>query len=564
MLLQLAYLKSHSDGQSRKWYEQKFDRLATLSAGVNGVIFFAAAQSIQFFEGPPDQAHALLRALNAGRLPKQTLKNPLKTKSIKRSGLHLVEISAAEMARLQSLCDKAPDFFKALSTLANTSKAPEIEFDPARLAYFKADKPMPQNQQADFFEFCTQVAADEVFLMRSDSQIVYVNQSACNKLGYEKNELEGMRVWEWDPLFPQSVWPGFWAEFVDKKHLHFETQHKKKTGEVFPVEIHAHLYTQAGEPYLLAFVQDIQERKQAEEKLLQYKAKLEKNADNREQHIRTIFELASDGIHVLNQNGDVIECNQAFAKSLGYSKNQALKLNVRDWDVAIPEHKLRAVIKELIDAPKAFQTKHRRKDGSVFDVEVNARGIVLDGEVYLYASSRDITQRIHDQEEIRRLASTDQLTGLSNRHDFMQKFDHYFEKAKRGSGSLALMFFDLDHFKWINDQYGHLVGDEVLIYVADLLKKSCRGTDVVGRFGGDEFVVLLLNSNREGAVAFAEKIFLKLKKPFKRKRDLSITIRLSIGISVFPEFKGSVEELMQKADQALYVSKQEGRDRYSF
>lgn len=124
------------------------------------------------------------------------------------------------------------------------------------------------------FRFSTEVGTDGVFLIKDDSSIAYVNYSACQKLGYTTQELMGMHVWEWDPLFPKESWPGFWKEFI-KKRLHFETKHKNKYGKIFPVEIHAHLYTHDGNNYALAFVNDISQ-KRLEADLLSYKMQLEK------------------------------------------------------------------------------------------------------------------------------------------------------------------------------------------------------------------------------------------------------------------------------------------------
>ena len=144
------------------------------------------------------------------------------------------------------------------------SEKGDYTFDPSRLPFFKAEA-FSDSGTFDFFRFAVEVSADEVFLMRDDSEIVYVNQSACQRLGYTQEELVGMKVWQWDPLFPQSAWPGFWTEFEQSKHLHFETEHKTKDGVVFPVEIHAHYFVNGDEAFLLAFVADLTERKRLEE-----------------------------------------------------------------------------------------------------------------------------------------------------------------------------------------------------------------------------------------------------------------------------------------------------------
>ncbi|MCG8610334.1 MAG: ATP-binding protein [Pseudomonadales bacterium] len=132
-----------------------------------------------------------------------------------------------------------------------------------------------------FNQFSTEVAADEVFWMQSDSRIIYANKSACDRLGYRKEELLGMYVWDWDPLFPKEVWPTFWQEFVEKKHIIFETQHQTKQGDVFPVEIKAHYFECEGDGYLFAYVTDISERNRQAAEIKAYQENLENKVAQR-------------------------------------------------------------------------------------------------------------------------------------------------------------------------------------------------------------------------------------------------------------------------------------------
>lgn len=158
-------------------------------------------------------------------------------------------------------------------------KSGKKSFDPARLPFYQAESAV-DSKNLDFFKYAIEVAADEVFLMQSDSGIVYVNQSACNRLGYTSDELVGMKVWQWDPLFQESAWPGFWEDFVDKKHLHFETQHRTKFNEIFPVEIHAHYFAQDNEEFLLAFVNDLSEKRRLEQENIELVYREKEYAEN--------------------------------------------------------------------------------------------------------------------------------------------------------------------------------------------------------------------------------------------------------------------------------------------
>ncbi|KTC83422.1 PAS domain S-box protein [Legionella cincinnatiensis] len=598
---------------------------------------------------------------------------------------------------LYGLClNNKADFIQKLIDLANDTHPYGKEFNPNNLPFFKEKEVIETPFKDDFFRFSTEVGADEVFLMRDDSSIVYVNHSACQKLGYTNKELIGMYVWEWDPLFPKESWPGFWEEFLKKRRLHFETKHKKKSGEIFPVEIHAHLYTHDGNDYALAFVNDISQRKQIEAELLTHKMQLEKiiesrneklkklisklslhkrildthcsvaitNADgtityvnnkfcelsgyskdellganhrilmsdyhdrifyknmyqtitmgsiwkgifcnkakdghlywidisiipkldktgkpfeyysvctditarklieltleNKEKQVRTILELAGDGIHILDKNGFVIECSESFAKSLGYTKEEVLKLNVLDWDAKIPKEKMHNILKHLLHSVEVFETKHKRQNGSVFDVEINAKGIVLDGQHYIYASSRDITERLKAQRRIAKMANFDQLTGLANRHKLLEAFENYMQIARRDQKKLILILADMDSFKHINDTYGHLAGDAALKHVAGKLKKKCRPYDIAARIGGDEFAVLIFNAELSVGIQYIEQVCSKIKNTFLIQ-DNPLLLSLSIGVAMFPDHAQSIDELFRKADLALYQSKKDSRVRY--
>ncbi|WP_115701748.1 PAS domain S-box protein [Legionella sainthelensi] len=598
---------------------------------------------------------------------------------------------------LYGLClNNKSDFIQKLIDIANDHHPSGNEFNPNTLPFFKDKEVIKTPFKDDFFRFSTEVGTDGVFLIKDDSSIAYVNYSACQKLGYTTQELMSMHVWEWDPLFPKESWPGFWKEFIKKKRLHFETKHKNKYGKIFPVEIHAHLYTHDGNNYALAFVNDISQKKRLEADLLSYKMQLEKiiesrneelkktisklslhkrildthcsvaitNADgtityvnnkfcelsgyskdellganhrtlishyhdrkfyenmyqtitmgniwkgifcnkakdghlywidtsiipkmdkagnpleyysvctditsrklieltleNKEKQFRTILELAGDGIHVLDKNGFVIECSESFAKSLGYTKEEALKLNVRDWDAKIPKDQIPNILRRLLDSAEVFETKHKRKNGSVFDVEINAKGIIISGEHYVYASSRDITERLKAQRKIAKMANFDQLTGLANRHKLLEAFENYIQIARRDQKKIILILADMDSFKHINDTYGHLAGDAALKHVAEKLKKKCRPYDIAARIGGDEFAVLIFNAELSVGIRYIEQVCAKIQNTFLIHKH-PLLLNLSIGVAMFPDHAQSIDELFRKADLALYQSKKNSSVRY--
>jgi diguanylate cyclase (GGDEF)-like protein len=175
---------------------------------------------------------------------------------------------------------------------------------------------------------------------------------------------------------------------------------------------------------------------------------------------------------------------------------------------------------------------------------------------------RELTQRKQTEEKLARHAYYDNLTNLPNRRLFRSHLKQALALAHRNERRLAVLFVDLDHFKAINDSWGHAVGDRLLQSAAKWLKSCLRASDVVARLGGDEFIILLPEIGQpEDATTVAEKLLSALRKPF-RIEGREIFTSASIGISLYPDHGDEAEILMKNADQAMYCVKQEGRNNH--
>lgn len=176
----------------------------------------------------------------------------------------------------------------------------------------------------------------------------------------------------------------------------------------------------------------------------------------------------------------------------------------------------------------------------------------------------DITERKAAEDKIAQLARTDSLTGLANRSTFIERLQQAFAGARRGSPAFAVFYLDLDHFKDINDTLGHPIGDRVLTMVGERLKASVRETDLVARFGGDEFAVLQADlGDTSDAGSLALKIGAALAVPIQLGGSL-LRMTASIGISTYVPDIAKPEDMLAQADVALYRAKEEGRDQYRF
>lgn len=192
----------------------------------------------------------------------------------------------------------------------------------------------------------------------------------------------------------------------------------------------------------------------------------------------------------------------------------------------------------------------------------------IDGRLVRMEIATDITDRKQAEEELRQakeraeaLARRDELTGVNNRRAFFDDGERIFNQAKRYTHPLSLIMLDVDHFKHINDTYGHTAGDNVLASLANIFRKHVREVDILGRLGGEEFAIILPETTLSDAVATAERLRLEIENTAISHAKGNIHVTVSFGISALVPEQTSLEELLHEADSALYQAKSKGRNR---
>lgn len=278
------------------------------------------------------------------------------------------------------------------------------------------------------------------------------------------------------------------------------------------------------------------------------------------------LERVANAIFITDETGHIVWMNQAFTCLCGYSPDELLGNTPAILNSGMQTKSFYAELWQTIMSGNAWRGTmiDRRKDGTIYTVDetitplFNEHGVIT----HFIAIQQDMTLRSMQQQHEHYLAYHDVLTGLSNRAHFIDVQKQALQHAAHAKSMVALLLLDLDKFKPVNDTFGHDVGDQLLQAVAERLTSAVRKSDTVARLGGDEFAILLPELHDvDAAVTLASKLVSALAQTFVIDKH-KLHIRVSIGISVYPSDDQAPEELLRKADQAMYAAKQHGGSSY--
>lgn len=297
-------------------------------------------------------------------------------------------------------------------------------------------------------------------------------------------------------------------------------------------------------------------------------------ATSEETH-RTLFETVAQGVVYQDLDGRITAANPSALRILGLSLDQLQGRTsidprwraIREDGSDFPGAEHPAMVALRTRAPvRDVLMGICRPDGTRVWILVNATPIERDGKLaHVYASFEDITERVELSKELRRQATTDFTTGIANRRSFMERLEQELERVRRHPKiSSAVASLDIDHFKLVNDTFGHSAGDAVLQHFAAVLEREVRGSDFVARTGGEEFSILLPETTPAQALSLAERLrrAVASQPALHQGRELSITV--SIGIARIEPADTSTDEPLARADLAMYEAKRAGRDAIRF
>ncbi|ULQ45358.1 diguanylate cyclase [Flagellatimonas centrodinii] len=390
------------------------------------------------------------------------------------------------------------------------------------------------------------LVTDGVGLIRS------ANQRAQQLFGYSREALEGVTLSKLMPV-PFLNTPGIRLD-------DFRTQQGasspprvvgwRRDATTFPVDLR--VQPLAGDSGLrLVTVRDITERLRR---------------DNLAKRFERLLDHALDEVFVFDAQTLLFDSvNRGARRNLGYSLEQLQRMTplmlASDLSAEQLQVHLNALRGGQVEAV-TYRTVHQRADGSGYPVEVRLDYSPDERPPVFIMVASNISARLAVEARLQAEARHDTLTGLPNRAMLADRLQAAMDSALRTGRSLAVLFLDLDHFKQINDTLGHALGDQVLVQVSERLLGLVRRSDTVARLGGDEFVIVAQHLHgSSNAVVLADKIL----AAFSRRLPIQghdLVLSLSIGIALYPQDDTDVDGLLQHADQAMYLAKQQGRSGY--
>lgn len=368
-----------------------------------------------------------------------------------------------------------------------------------------------------------------------DYKFLEVNDAFTKITGLCKENLVGKRVTEILPDTEQ-----YWIDTYGKVALTGEPVNY----ENYSKALDKHFKVSAFSPkkgQFSTFFLDITDLKKASEAMKKHQA---------------LFDNAQDIILYSRTDGSIVDVNINGLLKYGYSLKELTKLNIQDIRDKSMTLSFEEQMAQSDENGITFEGVHVKKDGISFPVEVSVKGVLIDKYILRIHIIRDISERKAAEEKITYLANYDSLTDIPNRCFLMNQLNSTLENAGRGNFKIALMMFDIDKFKGINDTFGHNCGDIVLKEIARIVQSSLRKVDFLARLGGDEFVIIQPYINGvEDCSVLARRILDKLKTPINYK-NVELEISLSIGISIYPDHSMDLDNLMSLADKAMYKTKQ--------
>jgi len=411
----------------------------------------------------------------------------------------------------------------------------------------------PSSPAPDFAELIEN--ASHGILIHQNFKPLYANQAFATLFGYKSpKDILAMPLIR--PLVPPDRWARVEEEYNDlirgrRKPSLLRVRGIRKDKREIWIALLERVINWRGKPAVAVSTFDITAQMAVEQALLE-----------NEQRLRSILEILPYPIYITRlSDGLLLFVNRKTCLLFQQSAGQLLRGKSIDF-YANPKE--REDLRQLLDTVRDIrdiEIRMKTAQGREFTAELAAIAMNYDGTPAVLVALNDISQRKEMEAELFSQATTDELTGISNRRHFFMQAERELSRARRFDRPLAAMMLDLDHFKSINDTYGHAVGDEVLQGFVKRALESLRISDVIGRLGGEEFAVIMPETPLAAAEAAAERLRAHLaERPIIAGRE-AIAVTVSVGVASFGKDDKSIDAFLNRADKALYRAKNCGRNR---
>ena len=417
----------------------------------------------------------------------------------------------------------------------------------------KTRKAATKDLQPDFQALIAH--APQGILVHSNFKPLYVNKALAVLLGYKSpKDIMSMPILR--PLFLDDRWAQMEHDYdnlVNERHGSriLRMPLVRQDGQETWVAGTQNRVDWCGTPAVQLSVFDISSQVAVEQTMLRT-----------EQHLRSVLEILPYPIYIARRSdGRLMFVNRKMC--LLFQRGAGAMLRGTSVDFFVNPHE-RDNIRKLFDTlndVRDLEIKMKTSSGEEFMAEFSAIRMEYNGEPAVLAALNDISDRKALEAELMRQASTDSLTGICNRRYFMAQAEQEMRRSRRFERPLSVMMLDIDHFKPINDQYGHAVGDTVLQGVVRRALESFRQSDQIARFGGEEFAAILPETGLASALEVAERLRQHLAERPIIAAGTPIFCTISIGVAELNADDPSMDSLLHRADQALYRAKQGGRNR---
>lgn len=399
-----------------------------------------------------------------------------------------------------------------------------------------------------------------VYIKDTELRYTYANEALCQELQMDRTSLIGKSDYD---LFEPETAVGF--RTTDQEALDTRRKVDRMEIAIDPVSrtkryfrsVKVPLMTGEGEPHsLLGISSDVTEERRLEKKLRDNERQLTTILDNMKAHV-----YIKDTNHTYTYvNADMCEyLGKPFDEIVGKKDEEIFGKKVAKRFHPIDEQ----VFNYRENCTSVEKSRHYRTGKTRYFLSVKAPLINDLGNAHaLIGISTDVTEQQRLEKELRKMASTDVLTGTNNRRHFLELCEQEMKRAKRYKNKLSLIMLDMDHFKHINDTFGHAVGDDAIRAMTQLCRDSLRNTDVLGRIGGEEFAILLPETDVVGAWQIAQRIRKNTEEfRFEASEDKIEQFTASFGLTGLLAEDQDPDDLLKRADIALYDAKTQGRNR---